>query len=87
MVGAARGEPSGCIGLCGVSKTFEDLYAQLVQIAETRPEGSGTLARLDEGVHAIGKKIVEEAAEVWMASGVPEHRGGGRGDEPTPSTT
>lgn len=68
MVGAARGEPSGCIRLCGVSKTFEDLYAQLVQIAETRPEGSGTLARLDEGVHAIGKKIVEEAAEVWMAS-------------------
>ena len=34
----------------------------------TRPEGSGTVARLDAGVHAIGKKIVEEAAEVWMAS-------------------
>lgn len=38
------------------------------QIAQTRPEGSGTVARLDAGVHAIGKKIVEEAAEVWMAS-------------------
>lgn len=51
-----------------MSKTFEDLYAQLTTIAETRPEGSGTLERLDAGVHTIGKKIVEEAAEVWMAS-------------------
>ncbi|MGH3587990.1 MAG: phosphoribosyl-ATP diphosphatase, partial [Pseudonocardia sp.] len=32
------------------------------------PAGSGTVAELDAGVHAIGKKIVEEAAEVWMAA-------------------
>ena len=51
-----------------MSKTFEDLYAQLTEIAATRPEGSGTVERLDAGVHAIGKKIVEEAAEVWMAA-------------------
>lgn len=51
-----------------MSKSFEDLYAQLSEIAATRPEGSGTVARLDAGVHAIGKKIVEEAAEVWMAA-------------------
>ena len=51
-----------------MSKTFEDLYAQLTEIAATRPEGSGTVERLDAGVHAIGKKIVEEAAEVWMVS-------------------
>lgn len=51
-----------------MSKTFEDLYAQLVEISDTRPQGSGTLERLDAGPHAIGKKIVEEAAEVWMAS-------------------
>lgn len=51
-----------------MSKTFEDLYAQLTEIAATRPEGSGTVERLNAGVHAIGKKIVEEAAEVWMAS-------------------
>lgn len=49
-------------------KTFEELFAQLTETARTRPEGSGTVARLDAGVHAIGKKIVEEAAEVWMAS-------------------
>ena len=55
-----------------MSKTFEDLYAQLTEIAATRPEGSGTVERLDAGVHAIGKKIVEEAAEVWMAA---EHEG------------
>ena len=49
-------------------KTFEQLYAELSEKAVSRPEGSGTVAQLDAGVHAIGKKIVEEAAEVWMAS-------------------
>ena len=49
-------------------KTFDQLFEQLSETARTRPEGSGTVARLDAGVHAIGKKIVEEAAEVWMAS-------------------
>jgi phosphoribosyl-ATP pyrophosphohydrolase len=49
-------------------KTFDELFAELSRKAETRPEGSGTVAELDAGVHTIGKKIVEEAAEVWMAS-------------------
>ncbi|MDR7380653.1 phosphoribosyl-ATP diphosphatase [Promicromonospora iranensis] len=49
-------------------KTFETLFAELTEKAETRPEGSGTVAQLDAGVHAIGKKVVEEAAEVWMAA-------------------
>ena len=53
-------------------KTFEQLYAELGEKAATRPEGSGTVAALDAGVHGIGKKIVEEAAEVWMAA---EHEG------------
>jgi phosphoribosyl-ATP pyrophosphohydrolase len=49
-------------------KTFDELYAELEQtLAERRP-GSGTVAAVDAGVHAIGKKIVEEAAEVWMAA-------------------
>ena len=51
-----------------MSKTFEELYVSLREIARTRPEGSGTVKRLDAGVHEIGKKIVEEAAEVWMAA-------------------
>ncbi|WP_420175573.1 phosphoribosyl-ATP diphosphatase [Luteococcus sp. OSA5] len=51
-----------------MSKSFEELFAQLEHTARTRPEGSGTVKRLDAGVHEIGKKIVEEAAEVWMAS-------------------
>ena len=46
-----------------MSKSFEELYEQLRETARTRPEGSGTVARLDAGVHEIGKKIVEEAAE------------------------
>ena len=56
-------------------KTFDDLYAELADKARTRPPGSGTVAALDAGVHAIGKKIVEEAAEVWMAA---EHEGSER---------
>ncbi|MDO4259559.1 MAG: phosphoribosyl-ATP diphosphatase [Actinomycetaceae bacterium] len=47
---------------------FEELFAQLQDKAVTRPEGSGTVAELDKGIHFIGKKIVEEAAEVWMAA-------------------
>ena len=49
-------------------KTFDDLFTELSAKAVSRPEGSGTVAQLDAGVHAIGKKIVEEAAEVWMAA-------------------
>ncbi len=49
-------------------KTFDALFAELSDKAVTRPEGSGTVKELDAGVHAIGKKIVEEAAEVWMAA-------------------
>lgn len=48
-------------------KTFEDLFAELQDKAASRPQGSGTVAELDRGVHFIGKKIVEEAAEAWMA--------------------
>jgi phosphoribosyl-ATP pyrophosphohydrolase len=53
-------------------KTFEELWAELSAKAETRPDGSGTVRALDAGVHAIGKKVVEEAAESWMAA---EHEG------------
>lgn len=49
-------------------KSFEQLFAQLTETARTRPDGSSTVARLDAGVHHIGKKVVEEAAEVWMAA-------------------
>jgi phosphoribosyl-ATP pyrophosphohydrolase len=53
-------------------KTFEELWAELSAKAVERPEGSGTVAQLDAGVHAIGKKLLEEAAESWMAA---EHEG------------
>ena len=53
-------------------KTFDELWAELSEKARTRPAGSGTVAQLDAGVHAIGKKLVEEAAESWMAA---EHEG------------
>lgn len=49
-------------------KSFDELYRELIATASERPEGSRTAELLDAGVHAIGKKIVEEAAEVWMAA-------------------
>ena len=49
-------------------KTFESLFAELTDRAETRPAGSGTVAALDAGVHAQGKKLLEEAGEVWIAA-------------------
>ncbi|HEX3678565.1 MAG TPA: phosphoribosyl-ATP diphosphatase [Galbitalea sp.] len=49
-------------------KSFDELFAELSDKARSRPDGSRTVAELDAGVHAIGKKIVEEAAEVWMAA-------------------
>lgn len=54
----------------GVSnpKNFDSLFAELSEKARTRPEGSGTVKALDAGVHFQGKKIVEEAGEVWLAA-------------------
>nr|WP_221471377.1 phosphoribosyl-ATP diphosphatase [Amycolatopsis umgeniensis] len=49
-------------------KTFDELFAELADRARTRPDGSGTVAALDAGVHAQGKKVLEEAGEVWIAA-------------------
>ena len=54
-------------------KTFEGLFEELSEKARTRPAGSGTVDELDAGVHFIGKKIVEEAAETWMAAEFQSH--------------
>ena len=59
-------------------KSFEQLFAELSAKAAERPAGSRTVAELDAGVHAIGKKLVEEAAESWMAA---EHEGPERAAE------
>jgi len=59
-------------------KTFEELFAELQVKAAERPAGSSTVAALDRGVHFIGKKVVEEAAESWMAA---EHEGPERAAE------
>lgn len=49
-------------------KTFEELFSELGERAATRPAGSATVTALDAGVHAVGKKILEEAGEVWLAA-------------------
>jgi|UniRef100_UPI00404A7931 phosphoribosyl-ATP pyrophosphohydrolase len=53
-------------------KNFDQLFEELTDKALNRPVGSGTVAALDAGVHQIGKKILEEAGEVWLAA---EHEG------------
>lgn len=49
-------------------KTFEDLYTELHAKAAAADPSSGTVKLLAAGVHAIGKKVVEEAAESWLAA-------------------
>jgi phosphoribosyl-ATP pyrophosphohydrolase len=59
-------------------KTFDELFTELRDRQATRPAGSATVAALDEGLHAQGKKVVEEAAEAWMAA---EHESAERAAE------
>lgn len=49
-------------------KSFDSLWTELAEKLVNRPEGSGTVAAIDAGVHSIGKKILEEAGEVWLAA-------------------
>ncbi|CAB4720303.1 MAG: phosphoribosyl-ATP diphosphatase [Actinobacteria bacterium] len=49
-------------------KTFDSLWLELSEKMQVRPEGSGTVAAVEAGVHSIGKKILEEAGEVWLAA-------------------
>jgi len=49
-------------------KTFESLFAEIQIKASSQAVESNTRNLLEQGVHEIGKKVVEEAAEVWMAA-------------------
>lgn len=49
-------------------KTFESLFTELSEKAATQQEGSLTVAELKKGTHFIGKKIIEEAGETWIAA-------------------
>lgn len=59
-------------------KTFDELHAELAEKIAAADPNSGTVALLRGGVHAVGKKLVEEAAESWMAA---EHEGPARAAE------
>lgn len=49
-------------------KSFDELFAELsAKVSVADPE-SGTVSAISQGVHAVGKKVVEEAAEAWMAA-------------------
>jgi phosphoribosyl-ATP pyrophosphohydrolase len=50
------------------TKSFDGLFAELSAKVAGRDPSSSTVSRVEAGVHEIGKKIVEEAAEVWMAA-------------------
>ena len=49
-------------------KSFDSLWEELNQLALAKPADSRTVMELDSGIHAIGKKIIEEAGEVWIAA-------------------
>ncbi len=59
-------------------KRFEELFAELQHKAATNDPESGTVRALAAGKHAIGKKILEEAGEVWLAA---EHESQSRAAE------
>ena len=49
-------------------KRFEELFAELEKKIACGDPNSGTVKEYEKGKHFIGKKIIEEAGEVWMAS-------------------
>jgi len=49
-------------------KTFDEMFVELSEKIAVREPGSRTVVEFESGIHSIGKKIVEEAAEVWMAA-------------------
>ena len=49
-------------------KSFDQLWDELSQKVATGDPASGTVVEVNAGVHAIGKKILEEAGEVWLAA-------------------
>ena len=49
-------------------KSFDELWSQLNTLAKERPAESSTVMSLDAGIHAIGKKVLEGAGEVWLAA-------------------
>lgn len=49
-------------------KSFDSLWIELsLKVEQGLPE-SGTVTAVAGGVHAIGKKVLEEAGEVWLAA-------------------
>ncbi|MCP3925975.1 MAG: phosphoribosyl-ATP diphosphatase [Desulfobacterales bacterium] len=49
-------------------KKFEDLFIELKEKVINKDANSGTVKAIENGKHSIGKKIIEEAGEVWMAA-------------------
>lgn len=49
-------------------KNFDELYNELaLKVSQAHPESS-TVRALDRGMHFLGKKVIEEAGEVWLAA-------------------
>lgn len=60
------------------SKSFDVLFGELQAKAASGDSESGTVAALRSGVHGVGKKVLEEAGEAWMAA---EHESDDRAAE------
>jgi phosphoribosyl-ATP pyrophosphohydrolase len=53
-------------------KSFESLFTELAEKVAAQSPDSATVIAVNSGVHSIGKKVLEEAGEVWLAA---EHEG------------
>ena len=49
-------------------KTFEELWQEIESKLANKDPDSGSVKLVSAGVHEIGKKIMEEAGEVWLAA-------------------
>lgn len=68
MAGVCGCDGGGQWHACPSMKTFDALFEELERKHAAGDPNSGTVKLIQKGKHAIGKKIVEEAAEVWMAA-------------------
>lgn len=49
-------------------KSFESLFTELADKVAAQSPNSATVNAVNAGVHSIGKKVLEEAGEVWLAA-------------------
>lgn len=51
-----------------VMKSFDELWVEIASKIESKDANSKSAELVEAGIHTIGKKVLEEAGEVWLAA-------------------